>query len=551
MASEFKIIGEFEDKDIQKAFKKIEKKLNETGKRVKQSSAGFKKLGTVIASAFAVTAIINFGKRVAQTRGEFQKLQVVLENTLGSKSKAQNNFKVLNQLAKTSNFGLLELTDSYVKLVNQGITPTRLEMIKLSDLANSTGKTFNQLTEAIIDAQVGENERLKEFGIRAQKNGEKTIFTFKGVKTEVDNTTESIKNYLIGLGNLEGVTGATEKISATLGGKISNLGDAFDNFLNKVGTESQPVFNTLLDLAIEALGILPNVINKLIEWGKAGFDALQEINKEFGTGLGFLGAWNFALNSLIAVFVSFFDIVVGGFHAISSAMSFNFNASVIAIEATMDNLADNFTKNFDKMGALYKAIMGDMKKETKNFSKDFQNRIQSNTTEVKASQRDIRAESKATALSRSRDISDFRNIAVSQIADVVIANLISKIIASLPFPINIAVAGGAGAMVRGLFGQVAGSFADGGVIGGNSFAGDNMVAMVNSGERVLNIPQQEFLLKAAGDTNANLEIIIAQNEQMLDHTIFGSSVDNTQASVAFIDAFDLGTKNKELLASSR
>jgi len=129
----------------------------------------------------------------------------------------------------------LELTSAFVKLTNQGFKPSTVELRKLGDLASSTGKSFDQLTEAIIDAQTGEFERLKDFGIRASKEGDKVTFTFKEVKKQVDFTASSIREYLLGLGDLEGVSGAAAVISETLGGKINNLGDSFDKLANMSG----------------------------------------------------------------------------------------------------------------------------------------------------------------------------------------------------------------------------------------------------------------------------------------------------------------------------
>ena len=76
-------------------------------------------------------------------------------------------------------------------------------MRKLGDLASSTGKDFDQLAEAIIDAQTGEFERLKEFGIRASKQGDEVKFTFKEVETQVDFTADSIRDYVLSLGDDE------------------------------------------------------------------------------------------------------------------------------------------------------------------------------------------------------------------------------------------------------------------------------------------------------------------------------------------------------------
>lgn len=65
-----------------------------------------------------------------------------------------------------------------------------------------------------------------------------------------------------------------------------------------------------------------------------------------------------------------------------------------------------------------------------------------------------------------------------------------------------------GAIIKSFIPQsFAGSFANGGVVGGNSFTGDKLFARINSGEMVLNQKQQANLsgmLAGSGSTNVNL-----------------------------------------------
>ena len=72
--------------------------------------------------------------------------------------------------------------------------------------------------------------------------------------------------------------------------------------------------------------------------------------------------------------------------------------------------------------------------------------------------------------------------------------------AQMPFPLNIAaIAAGIAAVVAGI--AMIGSFADGGVIDGNSFHGDSMFAKVNAGEMILNNKQQGNLFKLLDSGN--------------------------------------------------
>ena len=68
--------------------------------------------------------------------------------------------------------------------------------------------------------------------------------------------------------------------------------------------------------------------------------------------------------------------------------------------------------------------------------------------------------------------------------------------AALPFPANIAAIATIIATITALFASFAGSFADGGIISGSSFHGDQMLARVNAGEMILNPMQQSNLFNA-------------------------------------------------------
>jgi hypothetical protein len=248
------------------------------------------KLGGILAGAFAVNSLSDFGSKIVQTTAEFQKFEAVLSNTLGSSSAAQMAMKQINDFASTTPFAVDELTSSFVKLANQGFRPTMNEMRSLGDLAASTGKSFNQLAEAILDAQTGEFERLKEFGIKARVEGDKVMFTFKGVKTQIDNTSDSIKNYILSLGNAEGVTGAMAKISQTLGGQLSNLGDSFTQLQNNIGQLNSGALFSMVTLLQKAVGYFTELTGKkLVEQklaisilinGEESAKIIQDYNKE-------------------------------------------------------------------------------------------------------------------------------------------------------------------------------------------------------------------------------------------------------------------------------
>jgi len=227
--------------------KQVSKGNNDSIKSTNALSNAFSSVGKTMAGLFATDMLLSFGKAVLETTAEFQKMEAVLTNTLGSNSLAQQSMAQIVAFASKTPFQVNELTESFVKLANRGFKPTMEEMTALGDIASSTGKSFDQLTEAALDAMTGEFERLKEFGIRAQSEGNKVAFTFKGVTTEVEKTDGAIKDYLISLGEAEGVSGSMAAISETVGGKMSNLGDNIDQLKLAIGNQSSGVFAASID----------------------------------------------------------------------------------------------------------------------------------------------------------------------------------------------------------------------------------------------------------------------------------------------------------------
>jgi len=226
----------------------------------------------LVAGAFAFSGMIDFGGQIVKVTSDFQKYNAVLTNSFGNQTLANQAMKDLQDLSAKTPFQLNNLTESYIKLVNRGFVPTMAEMTKLGDLASSTGKDFDQLVEAVLDAETGEMERLKEFGIKAEKNKDKISFTFKGITTTVKNEASAIRGYLLGLGDMKGVQGSMAAISGTIGGQLSNLSDNFDAFKLKLGQGLEPIIK---------IGIM--VTNQLLAIGSALADKVNPYVSKFAT----------------------------------------------------------------------------------------------------------------------------------------------------------------------------------------------------------------------------------------------------------------------------
>ncbi|WP_256013107.1 tape measure protein [Desertivirga xinjiangensis] len=277
--------------------RKMENDINNFSRNMKNGGSEmdryFQIIGGAVAGYLSVQALTDFSRKVIDITAEFQKFQAVLTNTLGSEALADSAMSQIQDFAAKTPFSVRTLTDAFVKLANQGFVPTGKQMRQLGDLASSTGKDFNQLAEAILDAQTGEFERLKEFGIKAKDAGDKVVFTFKGVATEVDKTSSSIRNYITSLGDAEGVSGSMAAISGTLGGQISNLEDNWDQLLKTIGEGTDGVFSS----AITALSKMLDAVTEYVD--KANIASKYNLSSSKPNASGLLGGPFSGLMSLL------------------------------------------------------------------------------------------------------------------------------------------------------------------------------------------------------------------------------------------------------------
>lgn len=269
-----------EEQDAIRELKKFNSELNKTSSNAsdagsKMSGAfkqagggidGFLKnlgpIGPAIAGAFSIQAVIGFAQSVFKVTAEFEKLSAVLKNTLGSGAAANIALDNIKEFAKQTPFSVQQITDTFIKLANRGIKPTNAQLTNLGDLASVLGKDMNTVVEAVLD--VTNTERWNELGIKVKTSGDKISGTFKGVTVEVDRTEQGALKMIETFGQLEGVSGSMAAVSETLGGKVNNLGDAWDGFLNQIGTLLAPTLQSALELTSDFMA----GINAIFSVGK-------------------------------------------------------------------------------------------------------------------------------------------------------------------------------------------------------------------------------------------------------------------------------------------
>src|SRR5690606_33447767 len=139
-------------------------------------------------------------------------------------------------------------------------------------------------SEALLDAQTGEFERLKELGIRTQVEGDKVRFSFmkngQMMTVEAENTAEGIEGALMGIWD-DKYDGAMDQMADTWTGKLANLHD-------NVGMIMQSMTEPLFEFAKSGLDVANSFLehfDKLHQEGagifKATFGALKSTISDY------------------------------------------------------------------------------------------------------------------------------------------------------------------------------------------------------------------------------------------------------------------------------
>jgi len=196
------------------------------------------KIAAAVAGFTALAYAVNRGlKAVEEAGANFSILNARLVTATGSTAAAAAAFKDLNAFALQTPFTLDESVNGFAKLVNLGLEPTKASMTSFANTSAAMGKSLEQMIEAVADASTMEMERLKEFGIKSRKEGDKVTFAFRGIETTVEQSSAAVLAYLTEIGNTT-FAGAAIEQTKTLKGSISNLDQAFGNLAIAAGEVS-------------------------------------------------------------------------------------------------------------------------------------------------------------------------------------------------------------------------------------------------------------------------------------------------------------------------
>lgn len=231
----------------------VNRDLAKMDQSVKSGEGAWKKmLGAVLAVYGAFKLAEGAINKLISSTTQYQDFNAALKVSTKSAENAAIAYQAIEDFAANTPFSVAEATTAFINLVNLGLNPSERALRAYGNIAASfkaSNKTLDDVIQAAADAARGENERLKEFGISASKQGDQISFTFQNVTKTVAFTSKAIEDYLINIGEVN-FAGAMSEQMKGLSGTMSNLGDSWDRLW--VNISKQGPGNTITQIFLTA-----------------------------------------------------------------------------------------------------------------------------------------------------------------------------------------------------------------------------------------------------------------------------------------------------------
>ena len=268
-------------REMESATRSVVSFKNRAGSAINSAAKSFVKFGTAAAGVTAALA----AKTGLSEAMDLEGYRLQLETATKDTQKASEIMQYAINLANKTPFEGGELVEGAAKFEAMGMAAQKWLPLA-GGMAAATNKSFDQATEALIDAQNGELERLKEFGITKAKIVEQGEKMFAGVqlvnnKGQIVNQ-EKFNEALISLMQ-ERFGGGMEKQATTMKGLWSTVTGVTKSALatiTGIATDGSIRSGSALDMLKDKVQLLAG---KLEEWQQNG--TLDRIAQQFDQGL--------------------------------------------------------------------------------------------------------------------------------------------------------------------------------------------------------------------------------------------------------------------------
>lgn len=278
------------------AFDKMEQEAKQAGNSVSNLEDKSKKLGnsfrglkTLAAGVFAGLSLKAGFNFFVQGNADMETYRNTLNIVMKDTAKANEALQWATNFAAKTPFEVPGIVEATTRLTTYGIEAQKTLPI-IGDMASTMGKDIMQAVEAVADAQTGELERLKEFGITKgmlQEQADAMGIVFQNNKGQITSF-ENLNTALFALME-DRYKGAMQIQSNTFKGMVSNAQDMIGNIGRTVG---KPIFDAISE---QMKGLL-EIGNELAEngtierWADNVASGLEKLGN-FARGVGDAFGW--------------------------------------------------------------------------------------------------------------------------------------------------------------------------------------------------------------------------------------------------------------------
>jgi hypothetical protein len=251
----------------------------------REASNMSKTILTAGAAATTALAIKGTSDMVSQA-SSMEQYRNTLNIVMKDNKKASETFKWAVDYANKTPFETADIVDGTVKLQSYGMEAQKV-LPYIGDMASAMGKSMDQAVEAVADAQTGELERLKEFGITKEqivKQANKKLGNLEVVNNKGQITNQRAFNAALMSLMKERFEGGMEVQAKSFKGVMSTISGVWKSSLSQmagISDEGLVIDGSLFDVIKDKALQLSEQLQELQASGK--FEEIQKSLGKFAT----------------------------------------------------------------------------------------------------------------------------------------------------------------------------------------------------------------------------------------------------------------------------
>lgn len=245
-----------------KATKKAGKEFDDAADEAKKLEAAVDKLGDAFKSAtremeFAEIlgeGILMIAEYIGTAIIEFESFEDAVRAATGSSAAAAEAMEMLEEFARDTAYSIEDVTGAFSELRTNGLEASKAALTAYGNTAAGLNLTLTEMGEAVGDAAQRNFTKLNETQLKAKESGDKVIFTYMGMKTEVANTSAAIAGFIKNMGNTE-FAGMMDEQASGFTAAMERMHGAMQEFSNDIGegglTEGLEAFSRSMVAVVE------------------------------------------------------------------------------------------------------------------------------------------------------------------------------------------------------------------------------------------------------------------------------------------------------------